>query len=163
VSTFTESLATIDKLLDEKQYAIALSKIDSLISNYPEKSEIWRKRACLNEMRRQREAAVEDLTRAILLNPMEPDYYYTRGRIRCKLQHYEEAVADFTRTLDLCDHYKSDYYRAPAHFFRAETYVRLKKYDQARADCEHVPNGFKTWIDRMKSKEQILAECSAHG
>lgn len=90
---------------------------------------------------------------------LEPDYYYTRGILFFKISRYTEAVRDFTEVLRLCDFHNSNYYREGAHFFRADAYVRLKQYDEARADCAHVRDDFQTWTDSLRTKECILNEC----
>lgn len=82
-----------------------------------------------------------------------------RGIDLFKTGDFEKAVSDFTRVLQLCDYHKSDYYRAPAYFFRADSFVQLKEFKSAKADCQHIPENMQTWTSKLKSKADILSEC----
>jgi tetratricopeptide (TPR) repeat protein len=47
------------------------------------------------------EAAIEDFTKAIKLNPNVADYYYNRGIAYGKLEQYEKALADINKAMEL--------------------------------------------------------------
>ena len=43
---------------------------------------------------------------------------------------------------------------------RAEAYVKLKRYDDARNDCHHVSDDFSTFTDSLRSKKDVLDDCN---
>ena len=152
-----EKLEKIDRLIETRNLAAALDLANQLVEDNPNASEAWAKRAFVNTMRRQYSDAISDISQAISLNDAEPEYFYFRGRQYLVNEDYMEAVSDFTQTLKLCD---SDYYREPAYFMRAEAYVKLKRYDDARDDCSRVSDDFTTFTDSLRSKKDILDDCN---
>ena len=152
-------LKRIDDLVETEQYANALIRVEELAGQYPNEASIWRTRAYINSHQGNVEAAIIDVSKAIEMCNVEPDYYYTRGILYFKIAEYKNAISDFTEVIRLCDLHDSNYYREGAYFFRADAYIRLQKYANARADCEHVRDGFRTWTDSLRTKESILAEC----
>jgi tetratricopeptide (TPR) repeat protein len=88
----------------------------------------------------------------------EPHFYFMRGWKRLRMNQLDDAVADFSKTIELSDEYRSDYYRDPAYLGRAETLLRLGRIDEAVADCERVSNAEMTWPG-VRSKNMILATC----
>jgi tetratricopeptide (TPR) repeat protein len=99
------------------------------------------------------------VVKSIELGADEPDHFFTRGRLLFKAERYREAVTDFTRVLELCEKYNSDYYRDAAHLFRADAYVRLTEFAKAKADCDRVSDKGPVWTDQLRTKESILADC----
>jgi tetratricopeptide (TPR) repeat protein len=159
-SIMKEDLAKIECLAGKERYEEAITCLDELLEKYGNQSQVWELRAHVNALQGNSEAAVADLSRALKLKSDEPHPFYIRGIHLIKVARYKEAVADFTKVIELCDFYKSDYYREGAYFFRAEAYLRLGLYDMARTDCKHVRDDFSTWIDGMRSKQDILHQCS---
>ena len=154
-----EELQKIEIMLNEKNHDSARKSLDSLIERHPDEYKFWRKRAYVFEVDKDYQNAISNISEAIILQPMEPDYFYNRGRYLFKLSNYIAALEDFTQAIILCDYYKSDYYSEPSYFMRAESYLRLKLYDKARDDCGHLRDGYSAWTDSLRSKEDILNEC----
>ena len=142
-------------------YIEALAAIDEAAGLDPQNPKVWDTRGYINAREGEFEKGVLDLSKSIALRDFEPHPYYIRGDLLLKLGRLEEAAADFSRVLELCDHYRSDYYREGAHFFRADVYARLGKHAEALADCAHVRDGMQTWTDRLRTKEEIIAECKS--
>jgi tetratricopeptide (TPR) repeat protein len=130
-----------------------------LVEQHPNEMEVWSLRAYLHASKHNYERAVADLTRAIAINSMEPVLFWNRGRYESKEGNYQSAVSDFSRGLELCDHYKDDYYREALHFFRAEVLINIGKKREALADLDHVRDGLKTWTYKLRTKAELLEEC----
>jgi tetratricopeptide (TPR) repeat protein/predicted aspartyl protease len=84
-------------------------------------------------------SASADLTRAIALEPNNPDYYYERGRVLWTNKEQPKAMADFDRAIEL----KPDFVRALIS--RAELRINARNVPDARADLEA--------IDRVAAKQ----------
>lgn len=140
-------------------YFDALLLLGDMVRHNPQEDKIWATRAFVNTHQGNLEAAVVDWSEAIRLRE-EPHYYYMRGINFFQMGHYKKAVLDFTRVIELCGVYESDYYRAPAYFFRADAHLRLKQFEQAKSDCMHVRDDMQTWTDKLRTKADILAECT---
>jgi tetratricopeptide (TPR) repeat protein len=146
-------------LASSGSYAEAMEILDKLVAEQPEEAKAWAARAHVSGRERKLEAAIRDWSEAIRFMDKEPHYFYMRGIDLLSAAKYAEALADFSTVIELCDYHRSDYYREPAHFFRAETYLRLKDFARARADCEHVSDEMQTWVNGHRCKADILAEC----
>ncbi len=67
---------------------------------------------------------------AIQLRPNNPDAYYQRGYAKHRLQRYNEAIVDLSKTID------NDPYVDAAWYWRGMGYSFLGKHDLALADYE---------------------------
>ena len=158
-SEIQSELKEIEKLARAENSDEALRRADVLAGSHPEEPSVWSMRGYVNSRQGDLQTAISDLSRCIDLRGNEPDDFFTRGRFLFKAGRYEEAVSDFTRVLQLCDSYNSDYYRQAAYFFRADANVRLGEYDKARSDCHQVTNKGQLWTDKLRTIDEILAEC----
>lgn len=158
--TLKAELRQIENLATAGRHADALRRLDELASDYASEGRIWASRAYVNGHGGNRVAAIADWSRAISLCDKEPHYLYMRGIDFFGIGKYREAVADFTKVIELCDYHKSDYYREPAYFFRADSYLRLGEFERAKSDCLHISEEMQVWTDILKCKADILAECS---
>jgi tetratricopeptide (TPR) repeat protein len=76
------------------------------------------------------ESATADLTRAIALEPNNPDFYYERGRVLWTDRDQAKAMTDFDRAIEL----KPDF--VLALISRAELRLNAKNVPEARSDLE---------------------------
>ena len=137
----------------------AISLANELVQKYPDEMDSWSLRAYLHASGSNYELATADLTHAIAINSMEPVLFWDRGRYESKQGNYQSAVSDFSRGLELCDHYKDDFYREALHFFRAEALINIGKKSEALADLDHVRAGLKTWTYKLRTKAELVEEC----
>jgi tetratricopeptide (TPR) repeat protein len=145
----------------ELEHAFELAS--SLLQESPDDARLWALRGRVAEQQANYQSAIDDLSRAIAISPLEPDYVFTRGRYRLAADDCRGALEDFTETLRLCDHHVSDYYRESAYFFRAESFLCLRTYDEARADCANVRDDTRMWTTALRSKQDILDACDFSG
>lgn len=157
-----DEIRKVELMLKEKKYDKARESLDTLIDKNPNEYKLWRKRAYVFEIDQDYKNATKYISKAINIHPSEPDYFYNRGRYLFILSNYNSAIEDFTKAIKLCDKYESDYYREPSYFMRAESYLRLKMYDKAQDDCNHLRDGYSAWTDSLRSKEDILNECGGN-
>lgn len=78
----------------------------------------------------QYEAAIEDYSTAIVLNPSYYGSYYWRARSYQKMGQYRDAIQDFTRCVA---RNKDDHW---AYYYRGRAYRSLGAYDAAIADFD---------------------------
>jgi tetratricopeptide (TPR) repeat protein len=147
------------KLAKREEYGGALEILDRLLATDPAYYQAWAKRAYVNGRRGLLESALEDISKAILICSTEPCFFDQRARFLFSMARYREAISDWTRVIELCDYHKSDYYRAPAHFARADAYIRSGEYDKATCDLAHVPDDHRAWTDKLRTKQDLLIEC----
>jgi tetratricopeptide (TPR) repeat protein len=157
--TICMELQRIKDIATKENHAEALRLLDGLLRLDPQEHKTWAVRAFVNEHQGDKAAAINDWSQAILFCE-EPHYFYMRGINLFQLGRYKEAILDFSKVITLCDLYNSDYYRGPAYFFRADAHLRLGEFEKARLDCANVRDDMQTWTDKLRTKADILAECT---
>jgi tetratricopeptide (TPR) repeat protein len=110
----------------------------------------------------QYEKALDDLNRAIQLDPNRAPAYNRRGNIYQKLGQYEQALADYKRAIQLNPEDITSYNN------RGNIYANLGQYEKALADYERVvhlnPDDAITYNNRgttyhdMGQYEQAIAD-----
>jgi tetratricopeptide (TPR) repeat protein len=157
-----ERIARIQRLVRSGRTQEASVLAARLVLDYAGEPRAWRERAFVRAMQGHHAASIRDMSKAIALNEFSLlDALFSRGVSSFKLRRYRLAVADFSRAIALGDIFKMKCHRIQAHFFRAECYVRLKHFKEARQDCEHVPAQYQTWTYRLRSRSELLADCRA--
>lgn len=75
--------------------------------------------------------ALPDLTRALELEPKEPEFYYARSKVHANLGRIKLQVKDLTSALK---------FKITPHYLyaRAIAYMDLKKHDDAKADFKMI-------------------------
>ena len=149
----------IKRLADNDRLDEARARADQLVADFPNDAEAWRCRSHIFALEGNHKEAVKDISTSIERNPNEPHYFWTRAKYLLELGDSGAAVEDLNTTLRLCDQHGSDYYREAAYLLRAEAYLRLKRFDDARRDCNNVRDDATLWIGALRSKKAILAEC----
>lgn len=152
-------ISRAENLAKNGQNKSAIMLATKLLEEYPDEMEVWRLRAYLYGRDENYSNATSDLTRAIEINSQEPVLFFDRGRYSLAENDYSSAVDDFNKGLDLCDRYQNDYYREAFHFLRAEAYIALGKKQDALADLAFVNDEYELWINELRAKKDLIAEC----
>jgi tetratricopeptide (TPR) repeat protein len=160
-SHLDDLISKAEELAKHRDGEGAMSLANELVEQYPNDMKVWSLRAYLHERNNDYAEAIADLTRAIEINAAEPHFFYSRGRYNFALGSDQPAIDDFSKGLDLCDHYKSDYYREELHFWRAEALLRLGKKHEALSDLAHVSDDFRSWTYKLRTKAELLGECNS--
>jgi tetratricopeptide (TPR) repeat protein len=85
-----------------KDYAGAIPQFDKAIKLVPAYQQAYMGRGDSKQMLEDYAGAVEDYNLSISLEPYASTYY-SRGLAHYNLEHFSEAAADFTKTIELCD------------------------------------------------------------
>jgi tetratricopeptide (TPR) repeat protein len=137
----------------------ALSIASELVLQHPGEIRAWSLRAHLQALMGDVAAAVSDVSNAIILNPAEPSLFFDRGRQRMRMADVDGAIEDFSKALELCDFHDNNYYRETLLFMRAEALAKLGRANDALADLAHVRDDFRIYTTKLRSRDDIVAEC----
>ncbi|AFZ18871.1 tetratricopeptide repeat protein [Allocoleopsis franciscana] len=81
-------------------FTLLLENYDRALENYPEKAQLWYKRALLLSTRSDRaEAALASFDRSLAVDPSDVGCWYNRALLLTNLQRLEEAVISYGRAL----------------------------------------------------------------
>ena len=118
----------------------AVSTLSTAIKNYPEESLLYEKRAQIYYELKQYDQADADYRKMIELKPGETTGYMGLGRNANAREQWEEGIKQFNYVTKLSSGFSSGY------SFRAESYVGLKKWDEATDD---IVSALKCDYDQM--------------
>lgn len=146
---------------NKKNYDEAFAICNAVIQAHPSLPDGLRKRAAIYAYKGDLDLAIGDMTKAIEQEPGEPGDYFFRGWWYLDKGDAVRAVKDLTKALTLGEK-NNHYHDQSAHFFRAAALLRLKRYDEALADCQYVQDDFLIYIKSGKiSKADIVREATA--
>jgi tetratricopeptide (TPR) repeat protein len=149
--------------ISRKNPQSALDSTDRFILKFPKEASLWAFRSFLKKKLNQFESAISDIDIAIHISPNDPCNYWDRGRIYLEIQGYIQAIESFSISIDLGDKNNFDYYHESSLFFRAFCFCKLGKFQDAELDICHVRPGYSEWVDRLRSKEEIIEICKKGG
>ena len=87
----------------------------------------------LSELRKY-EKAIEDATKAIDLDPNQPNNYNIRGEVYYELNEFEKAIEDASKLIDLDPNEPHNYN------LRGKAYCELKEFEKAIKDANKAIN-----------------------
>ena len=122
------------KYQQEKEYKKALEEFTTVIElnsnfnlGYP-----YRDRANCRHNLGDNYGAIEDMHKAIKLNPNERYFFDSRAHYYNGIKEYELAITDYSQALEIFDRFKY------ARLGRARTYIRLKQYQESLNDFNKI-------------------------
>ena len=158
----------VKKQLDEahswarkNDYKKALAMCNAVIQAHPSLPDSLRTRAAIYARKGDLDCAISDITNVIAQEPDNPSHYFFRGWWYLDSGNAEQAVKDLTKALALGEN-NNHYHDESAHFLRATAYLRLGRYDNALADCQHVRDDFLIYIKSAGkiSRDDIVREAA---
>lgn len=139
----------------------ALDDAKKLTEQYPSESNAWRALAYAHEVEKNYTGAIQALTRGIQCDPEQALVHFDRGQTNFYMSNWDDAVADFSRALVLCDKQSIDFFRQELHFMRAEALIQLGKLADALLDLAHLPEDYEFITTDWRTKAELLALCAA--
>ncbi len=95
-------------------------------------------------------AAEQDLTSAINASPDTGNYYYWRGDTRVRMQHYDEAIADFSKSIQLLPKDRaSKVGRGVAELWKGDPSLAIADLSAA-IDASEKPDTITAWAHRAR-------------
>ncbi len=154
-------LEKIEELM-EVDLVAAIEAARRLTKQYPDEFFAWTQLAVVLNMANQYDEAITAITRAMEIGPIDPTLYDTRGRYEIHRGNLEAALADFTAGIACCHELQQLRHLKELYFIRADVLVRLKRFEEARADLAHLKDDYSHWTTtRLVTKSELLAACDA--
>ncbi len=136
-----------------------LERATQLAEKYPDAWKAWRMLVYAHAINGDWDGAVIAANRLIEIAPPHPSDFLLRASYQRKRGNLEGALSDFTQAIALGQH-EDNYDMEQLYFVRADVLVALGRKAEARADLEHVSDGYARMTTRVRTKEEILADCS---
>lgn len=131
-----------------------------LTEQYPREASAWKTLAHAYAANDNYSAENAALSRAIELEPKQFVLLLERGRNELLLGNHDQAIADFSQALLLCDEQNVDWCRRELYFLRAEARVLISRKVEALADLTRIPEDYEFFTTEWRSKAELLALCA---
>lgn len=141
----------------------AMRLVCELLDKFPEEKSPLAFRAHLHSMNGAYQQSWLDLSRAMLVDPLDPCLFYLRGDCSLQLGQAEAALADFDDGLALCDQKGDNYCRDTLIFLRAEALISLGRTIDAARSLQQLPDDFSFWTPKLRTKADLLRDCCGDG
>lgn len=144
-------------------YDEALAICNWLIEDKSTELAGYRQRAAVKEHMADVIGATLDLQNVVSRCAREPADFHALGILLLQNGATSEAIDAFGQAVDLGLTENNNYYTNSSLLFRAEAFLKRAAFDEAIADADRLPAGYRTPIpgSGMRSKEQISAEAAA--
>jgi len=122
-----------------KRFDEALQLCRDELAQKPDDADSYRHMADVLELAQRHNEALPFRNKVLELTPNSAANYFSRGDLFYQTGNYPAAIRDFSRAAELDGHGALS---PLIHLYLADCHRRLKAYDEAIADCEHVPDDF---------------------
>lgn len=156
----TKELERAYQIAMKEQYKDALAMCNRVVSEYPKLPDGFRKRAAIYARKGDFQAAIGDISIAIEIDPSSSEHYFFRGWWQLEIGNFIDAETDQSNAIALGEEQGSSFFGESAYFFRALARLKLGKFREALADCEHVRDDFLIYLKSIGkiTKSQIVTE-----
>jgi tetratricopeptide (TPR) repeat protein len=149
-SNLSQAEKRIDQAYDlattHRDYEGALRICDDILNEHPGMLYAMRKKAAIYADMKDFARATALMSDLIAQKPNEIEYYFSRGRWYLANADWRETVADMSKTIELGSEQNFHYFAESSYFFRAVALLKLGRYSEAVADCEHVRDDFLIYL-----------------
>ncbi len=147
----------IFELCKVKRFEEALQLCENDLAHKPDDPTSYRHMADVLELAQRHAEALPFRNKVLELAPDSAANYFSRADLFYQTGNYSAAIQDFSKAAELDRHGGLG---PLIHLYRADCHRRLKAYDEAIADCRHVPDGyvFPGFLgERAGGKQHLLA------
>lgn len=93
-------IKTIKDEIEKGDYANALKHLDCYIANHENSAEAYAQRGDLNRLLKNIQAAIDDFTSSINIEPHNPVYFHKRAEMKEEQEDYVGALNDYHKAYD---------------------------------------------------------------
>ncbi len=141
-------------LLREDDSTVPLiQSMDELVARYPEHATAYITRAIVYSNQEDYDAAINDLTLALELDPQSSTAYQNRANLYANAGENDKAIADFDRAIEV------DPQSYVGYLYRANYYNSRRQFEAALADMtqaiEFEPQNFGLYTSRAEVNEGL--------
>jgi tetratricopeptide (TPR) repeat protein len=138
---------------------LALERANALIAERPDEIWTWSLRSYVYETKGDFEKAFSDINKAINIEFNEPDLHFHKARYFLKLEDYYSALISFSDAINIGEDLHFSYYDGTCRFMRALCYCKIGDFEAAEPDLAKVEDYMVCWIDRLRTKAELLEAC----
>jgi tetratricopeptide (TPR) repeat protein len=125
-------LELVDILIRENKLGEALGQCNAMIARNDRNAAAYTARSKVYVASMDFPNAINDISKNIVMEPEEPEHYFTRGQFYQKFNQHSNAINDFSKYISL----KAD--NVDVYFARAESYEEIMNFERAASDYNKI-------------------------
>jgi tetratricopeptide (TPR) repeat protein len=145
--------------LGRREPELALKRASALVSERPNELWTWSLRSAVYEQMGLYDEALSDIDKAIEIEFNEPCSHYEKAGIYLEIKDYYSALASLSDAIDVGNSLNFPYYDSSCRFKRAFCYCIIGDFEAAEADLHKVEDDMVCWIDRLRTKFELMEAC----
>lgn len=146
-------------LLARQQPQLALDRANNLLTEFPNEVWTWSLRSDVYHTSGDLENAISDIDQAIRIRFDEPSTHSTKARYCIQTSDFEGAILSLSNAIEIGEKLRFFYFDSWCRFNRAFCYCKVGDFGAAEKDLRAVDDDMQTWIDRLRSKAELLEAC----
>jgi tetratricopeptide (TPR) repeat protein len=151
-SSAAQHVATGNRFLDNDEYALAVGSFDKALVADPDNASAYAGRAMSFAFLSDTARAEADLEKLESLAPLNPLLFRTRGLLARRDKRYQDAVAAYTRSLEL------DSGNSWTRLQRGSSYISVGELDKALADADALLKENPGWPAAHRLRARVFIE-----
>jgi tetratricopeptide (TPR) repeat protein len=145
--------------LTRQQPDLAIERANAIVDKLPDEAWTWSMRSYVYKATGDLEKALSDINKAIELNFVEPANHFYKAQYFIDLGNFQLAIESLDNAIKIGEKYGFPYYNQTSLFFRALCNCRIGNFDTAERDLQVVDDDMQMWVDRLRSKTELMDAC----
>lgn len=138
---------------------LAFERVNQLVNEQPNEYWTWSLRSYVYNTRGDFENAINNIDKAINIEFNEPSNHQEKAMLFFEQNDIYEAIYYFTNAIEIGKKQDVSYYDSYCRFMRAFCYCKIGDFVAAEQDLFIVDDDDAIWIDRLRTKAELLEVC----
>lgn len=151
-------MAEVQSLTSARRYGEARALCTTTMERFPAHPDAYFRRAMIQNILKDPQSAIDDVSRAIELRSDEPAYLFFRGLWRVELGANVDAIMDLSEAIQVEVAVRSSYYVESARLALAIAYLRNGDVDQALNSISALPDNAGVYVAKRLWSTSMLKE-----
>lgn len=134
------------QLSEQRDYSAAIELCNEVLNDEPGNAAAFRQRAFVFARMNRLAQALDDMSAAASLSPLDPNDDFFQGYWSIDLGRASEAIGFLTKVLEYETANETGHFSETARFFRAAAYIACKEGGRALDDLSFVREDFRTFL-----------------
>lgn len=153
-----KAMAEVKGLTSARRHDEARALCTATLERFPDHADVYFRRGMIQNILKETQAAIADVSRAIELRSDEPAYRFFRGLWRLELGLNDDAIVDLSEAVRLEEALSSSYYVDSARLALAIAWVRNGDADRALSSISGLPDDAGVYVAKRHWSTTMLKE-----